>query len=610
MLTQIATIVVSMLRRLLSNLVKNLTALLCSTEIHLSLQRKSMLKTLFNLFRKTDKNSLETLQQRVEQGDAEAMYQLGRFYHIGEVVEADYDKAMTLYHRANALGYPLAANNIGALYDDMGEPEKSVEWFEQGIRQGDKRATISLGRFYLLGIGVEQDTFKGMQMLEKYDDDGFVLYLLAQVYDGVIGYDVPINYPKALEYYLLAEKNKQDLPNKDLMTLYNNLGTLYNAHEDIPTNYVEAQKYLTKAAEMGLPNAMYGLANLHGFKGDKKQAFKWYLKAAENGLIDAYYYVGNAYKRGEGIQQDSQKALKWLELAAEYQMRDAARELAEIYQDGLGNVSQNLEKAQAFYLLAKEAGENVERSVQQLRSRLAVRDNFDELLERAKEGNLEAQKDLAMAYVRGDEIEQNYEEAFKWYKAAAEQGDADAQNSLYNRYAKGEGVEQNSEEAMKWLHRSAEQGYGLAYYNLGFEYSSGDLVRKDELEAIKWYKKAIKKDVTEAYYQLGFLYTYGDTIKKDYKSARECYELAGGSWNGEAQNELGILHFNGLGTPKDDAKAFLYFQLAAENGSPEGMYNLGAMYDNGFGTKRNSKLADQWFKKSCEAGYEKACEML
>ncbi len=568
-----------------------------------------MLKTLFNLFRKTDKNSLETLQQRVEQGDAEAMYQLGRFYHIGEMVEADYDKAMMLYHRANALGYPLAANNIGTLYDDMGEPEKSVEWFEQGIRQDDKRATINLGRFYLLGIGVGQDTFKGIQMLEKYDDDGLASYLLAQVYDGVIGYEVPINYPKALEYYLLAEKNKQDLTNENLMTLYNNLGTLYNAHEDISTNYVEAQKYLTKAAEMGLPNAMYGLANLHDFIGDKKQAFKWYLKAAENGLIDAYYYVGNAYKRGEGVQQDSQKALKWLELATEYQMSGAAWELAEIYRDGIGNVSQNLEKAQAFYLLAKEAGENVERSVQQLQSRLAVRDDFGVLLERAKEGNLEAQKDLAMAYVRGDEIEQNYEEAFKWYKAAAEQGDADAQNSLYNRYAKGEGVEQNSEEAMKWLHRSAEQGYGLAYYNLGFEYSSGDLVRKDELEAIKWYKKAAKKDIKEAYYQLGFLYTYSDTIK-DYQAARECYELAGGSWNGEAQNELGILHFNGFGTPKDDAKAFLYFQLAAENGSPEGMYNLGAMYDNGFGTKRNSKLADQWFKKSCEAGYEKACEML
>jgi len=60
------------------------------------------------------------------------------------------------------------------------------------------------------------------------------------------------------------------------MTLYNNLGTLYNAHEDIPTNYAEAQKYLTKAAEMGLPNAMYGLANLHDFRGDKKQAWAYY----------------------------------------------------------------------------------------------------------------------------------------------------------------------------------------------------------------------------------------------------------------------------------------------------------------------------------------------
>ena len=120
-------------------------------------------------------------------------------------------------------------------------------------------------------------------------------------------------------------------------------------------------------------------------------------------------------KRGEGVQQDSQKALKWLELAAEYQMSGAASELAEIYRDGIGNVSQNLEKAQAFYLLAKEAGENVERSVQQLRSRLAVRDNFDELLEQAKEGNLEAQKDLAMAYVRGDEIEQKVHPMLRIY---------------------------------------------------------------------------------------------------------------------------------------------------------------------------------------------------
>lgn len=80
-----------------------------------------MFKTLLNLFRSTDKNSLEALKQHAEQGDAEAIYQLGRVYALGKGEEVDYDNAMTLYHRANALGYPLAANNIGALYDDMGE---------------------------------------------------------------------------------------------------------------------------------------------------------------------------------------------------------------------------------------------------------------------------------------------------------------------------------------------------------------------------------------------------------------------------------------------------------------------------------------------------------
>ena len=54
-----------------------------------------MFKTLLNLFRSTDKNSLEALKQHAEQGDAEAIYQLGRVYVLGKGEEVDYDKAMT-----------------------------------------------------------------------------------------------------------------------------------------------------------------------------------------------------------------------------------------------------------------------------------------------------------------------------------------------------------------------------------------------------------------------------------------------------------------------------------------------------------------------------------
>ena len=570
-----------------------------------------MFKKLVNFFRTNNSESIEGLQRRIEQGDAEAMYLLGRIYHIGELVEADYEKAMVLYRRANALGYPLAANNIGSLYDDMGEPEQSIEWFEQGICQGDKRSKTNLGRFYLLGIAVEPDAAKALEMLEaNASKDGYAAFFAGQWYDGVIGGNYQPNYTKALKYYLLAEKNVQDLSHDVLDCFYNNLGTLYNAHDDIPTDYPKAQKYFNKAAELGMPHAMLNLGHLHGFKGEYQQAFKWYLKAAENDLIDAYYYVGMAYKKGDGVAQDGCKAVEWLEKAAEYGVEEWVIALADIYRDGLGNVPKDLGKAEALFEILTEYNAYHAPTLAQIRSQAAIKNDFESLLERAENGDLIAQKDLAMAYARGDEVEQDAEAAFKWYKAAAEQGDADAQNALYVRYANGNGVEQNSEEALKWLYRAVAQEYGMAYYNLGFEYAHGLLVAQDERKAIGLLKKATEKGILEAYSELGLLYTYGDTVQPDYALARAYYEQAGGNTLHEAQNELGNMYFNGWGMSKDDEKAFLYYQLVAENGSPEAMYNLAVMYEKGCGTRRDRKLANQWFRKSCEAGYQEPCELI
>lgn len=566
-----------------------------------------MLKKLAGLFRTNHSNDLENLQWRAEQGDAEAMYLLGRMYHIGELVEADDEKAMLLYRRANALGYPLAANSIGALYDNIGEPEKAVEWFEQGIRQGDKQVETNLGRFYLNGIAVAPDTAKGLSMLEPHAaQNGHAALTLGFWYDGDFDENPQPDNQKALEYYLLAEKNSQDLTTIELTDLYNNLGTLYNTHDGIPTDYPKAQKYFIKAAELGMPHAMLNLGHLYAGKGEHKQAFKWYLKAAENNLIDAYYYVGKAYAMGKGVPQDGHKAVAWLEQAAEYGVEEWVSELAYIYRDGLDGVPKDLAKAEALFALLAEQNAYYAPTLAQIRSQNAAGSDLENLLARAEGGELAAQKDLAMAYMRGEAVEEDAEASFKWYKAAAEQGDAEAQNSLYVRYAEGRGVAQNKEEALKWLHRAAEQEYGMAYYNLGWEYAYGGLLEKDEQKAVGFFKKAAEKSVLEAYAELGLIYTYGKTIPHDYALARRYYEQAGGNKLGQAQNELATLHYNGQGTPKDDSKAFLYYQFAASNDSPEGMYNLAMMYENGFGTKRNRKLADEWYKKAYEAGFEEA----
>ena len=74
------------------------------------------------------------------------------------------------------------------------------------------------------------------------------------------------------------------------------------------------------------------------------------------------------------------------------------------------------------------------------------------------------------------------------YRRMAERGDAFAQYNLGNCYFDGEGVEQDEEEAAKWFLKSAEQGNAMAQYRLGDCYYTGVGVEQDEEEAVKWFR--------------------------------------------------------------------------------------------------------------------------
>ena len=84
--------------------------------------------------------------------------------------------------------------------------------------------------------------------------------------------------------------------------------------------------------------------------------------------------------------------------------------------------------------------------------------NIEELKKRAAAGDAEAQFNLGANNWGGLGVEQNYEEAVKWWRLAAEQGDADAQLNLGVCYYEGTGVEEDLEEAVKWWRLAAEQG--------------------------------------------------------------------------------------------------------------------------------------------------------
>ena len=65
-------------------------------------------------------------------------------------------------------------------------------------------------------------------------------------------------------------------------------------------------------------------------------------------------------------------------------------------------------------------------------------------------------------YANGSGVEQDYDEALRWYRLAAEQRHAEAQLNLGVMYANGSGVEQDYDEAARWWRLAAEQGHADA----------------------------------------------------------------------------------------------------------------------------------------------------
>ena len=55
------------------------------------------------------------------------------------------------------------------------------------------------------------------------------------------------------------------------------------------------------------------------------------------------------------------------------------------------------------------------------------------------------------------------------------------------RECRGQGVEQDFKEAFKWYRKAAEQGYSDAQYNLGVTYYLGYGVLKNEVTATTWW---------------------------------------------------------------------------------------------------------------------------
>ncbi len=96
-----------------------------------------------------------------EQGKAEAQFNLGVMYHIGEGVPRDYVQAMQWHRLAAEQEHIGAQYNLGLMYaKGQGVSQDYVEaanWYRRAAEQNDGISQSTLGIMYTKGYGVPQD---------------------------------------------------------------------------------------------------------------------------------------------------------------------------------------------------------------------------------------------------------------------------------------------------------------------------------------------------------------------------------------------------------------------------------------------------------------------
>ncbi|MFW5909175.1 MAG: tetratricopeptide repeat protein [Thiohalospira sp.] len=135
----------------------------------------------------------------------------------------------------------------------------------------------------------------------------------------------------------------------------------------------------------------------------------------------------------------------------------------------------------------------------------------------AKNGELEAQVQVAAMYLTGTGVRRSPTHAFTWFKRAAERGHAEAAKALGEMYYQGVGTEQDHDAAYTWFRQSAEAGDPLAQLRVGRMHREGQGTRESDFQAYLWLNLAAmaKGDLAET------AAAERDELEEDFSEAEE-----------------------------------------------------------------------------------------
>lgn len=202
----------------------------CSDKIIIGYAQGNLANILWDeIHSESDKSTvIDLYKESIKNGNEVSMYNLGRFFDVGNKVERDYLVAYDYYRMAAEHNYPDAQAELGWMYEKGNgvsrDYYKSAYWYNLAAENNHVVAIANLGTLYMNGNGVECNKEKGFSLYMKAysvnESDEWLptlLFLIAKSYE--FGNGVARDCQEAIRWYERA----RDAGNPDSQSCINRL---------------------------------------------------------------------------------------------------------------------------------------------------------------------------------------------------------------------------------------------------------------------------------------------------------------------------------------------------------------------------------------------------
>lgn len=373
-----------------------------------------------------------------------AMVRLFDTYTENEIAPRDENTALYYLNQAIEMNCPRAITTLACAYSSgeinlLGQDEqKSKELTEKAARLNDEWALNILAHGYNYGTdGYPQDVIRAKEYYERCIEVGELYYSSALCELGLELCDSQNSFFDSKRgVNLLSEASEFG---DDAATNY--LGYLYEIGLYVKPDTNKAIKYYKTAIENDYSPSQYRLGRLlidglFGAPKDEKTAIDLFERAVQQGNLNAMEDLGICAYQGKGMPVDMERARMLFEKCAKEGLLQSQYDFALMNYQGKGG-PQNYKAAEYWYKKVIESENEVLTPDAKWNLALLYSNDTKEYekafplwVEFAKNGNMDAQYNLALFYANGWAVPQDDNIALYWMGEAAKQGHPEAINAM------------------------------------------------------------------------------------------------------------------------------------------------------------------------------------